>query len=62
MKYIVGIKVNGYFLTEVKAKNLEEAKEKAEYEFQEADFGELEDIEGKPYYADDENDNRNYYY
>lgn len=57
MKYQITMTVEGKFTCEVDAKNLEEAKEKAEYEFSEADFGELFDIEAETTNAEDEDGN-----
>lgn len=45
-KYCVDIEVRGYYTVEVEADCFDEAKREAEYMFGEADFGELEDIDG----------------
>ena len=43
-KYCVGYKVTGRYFAFVEAESVEEAKEKAEEKFLDADFGDLEDI------------------
>ena len=49
-EYEVIIHVTGTFKVFVKAFNPTEAKEKAEYEFSEADFGMLQNIDGEVEY------------
>ena len=44
MKYYVGYRVEGRYYARVEADSVEEARKKAETEFYNADFGELEDI------------------
>lgn len=43
-KFYVTYKVEGRYIAEVKADSLEEARKEAEFEYENADFGELEDI------------------
>lgn len=43
-KYCVGYKVEGRYYAYVEAESVDEARKKAEEEFYDADFGELEDI------------------
>lgn len=62
MKYSIAMQVRGYYIVDVEAKNVEEAKTKAENAWAEADFGELSDIEGRAYKATDESDNEHYYF
>jgi hypothetical protein len=45
--YYVHFKVESRYVVAVKAKSLDEAKEKGEYEFSGADFGVSEDIDGE---------------
>ena len=54
-KYYVKMKVVGRFVAEVTASDIEEAKRKAEEQYQDADFGPLEDIESEPVVIEDEN-------
>ena len=46
-KYCVKFKVEARYVVEVEANSLEEAKEKGECEFSDADFGEAKDIDGE---------------
>lgn len=57
-EYTVCIRVLGRYKVRVKAPNIEAAKELAEEYFSEADFGELECIDGKLRYVEDESENR----
>lgn len=57
MKYYVGVAIDGRFYVEVEAKDLEEAREKAIEEYENADFGCLECIEAEVINADDEDGN-----
>ena len=41
MKYSIAMQVRGYYIVDVEAENVEEAKTKAENAWAEADFGEL---------------------
>ena len=45
MKYYVTYAVSGYYVAEVEADNLEEARKKAVDKYYEADFGDVTDIE-----------------
>lgn len=45
-KYFVRMKIDARYTTEVEADSIEEAKEKAEENFSNADFGEASDIDG----------------
>lgn len=60
MTYTIGYIVKGCWFAEVEAESLEEAREIAERQFCDADFGELNDSEGEAYTVDDENGNREY--
>ena len=55
MKYYVTYKVEARYITEVEADSLEEAMEKAESEYIDADFGVAEDIDGEKIIVEDEN-------
>ena len=57
MKYYVTYKVEARYVAEVEADNLEEAMEKAESEYIDADFGVAKDIEGEKIIIEDENGN-----
>lgn len=46
-KFYVTYKIEARYVVEVEADDLEEAKEKAEEEWDSADFGEAENIEGE---------------
>lgn len=54
MTYYVTMKISGRFVVEVEADSIEEAKQEAGYRFSEADFGELEDIDGEPISVEDQ--------
>ena len=56
-KYWVTYKVEARYIAEVEADNLEEAMEKAESEYIDADFGVAEDIDGEKIIVEDENGN-----
>ena len=56
-KYYITYKVDARYIAAVEADNLEEAKEKAEEEFCDADFGETVDIDGEVIIVEDENGN-----
>lgn len=43
-KYYVTYRIEGRYTAEVEASSLEEAREKAESEYENADFDELEDV------------------
>jgi len=53
--YLVHFKVESTYIVAVKAKSIEEAKEKGEYEFSGADFGVSEDINGEIVFVEKEN-------
>lgn len=55
MEYIVTVAVNGRYLVKVDAENLNDVRRFAEEEFSDADFGELSEIDGCPFCAEDEN-------
>jgi phosphomannomutase len=57
MKYYVTYKIEARYIAEVEAENLEEAMEKAESEYIDADFGAAEDIDGEAIIVEDENGN-----
>lgn len=57
MKYYVTYKVEARYIAEVEADSLEEAMEKAESEYIDADFGVAEDIDGEAIIVEDENGN-----
>jgi len=57
MKYWVKFKIEGRYVTDVNADNVEDAIQKAYDEYINANFGLLEDIEGEPVAVEDENDN-----
>lgn len=55
MKYYVTYKVEARYIAEVEADSLEEAMEKAESEYIDANFGVAEDIDGEAIIVEDEN-------
>lgn len=57
MKYYVTYKVEARYIAEVEADNIEEARNKANEEFCDADFGVAEDIDGEDIIIEDENGN-----
>lgn len=57
MKYYVTYKVEARYIAEVEADNIEEAKEKADSEFFDANFGVAEDINGESIIVEDEDGN-----
>ena len=57
MKYYVTYKVEARYIAEVEADNLEEAMEKAESEYMDADFGEGYDIDDEAIIVEDEHGN-----
>lgn len=57
MKYYITYKIDARYIAEVEADNLEEAMEKAESEYMDADFGVAEDIDGEQIIVEDENGN-----
>lgn len=54
MKYYVHYKVEARYIAEVEADSIEEARQKADVVFSEADFGVAEDIDGEAIIIDDE--------
>lgn len=59
--YEVVIAVSGRFRTSVKARSIDEAKKLGEYQFQEADFGVLEDCDGHVAHVEDTNGQYHYF-
>lgn len=57
MKYYVTYKIDARYVAEVEADSLEEAMEKAEEEYIDADFGVTEAIDGEQIIVEDENGN-----
>lgn len=55
MKYYITYKLDARYVAEVNASSLEEAMEKAEMEYVDADFGEAKDINGEKIIVEDEN-------
>jgi hypothetical protein len=55
MKYYVTYKIDARYIAEVEAENIEEAKQKAEDKFLDADFGNAEDINGEAMIIEDNN-------
>lgn len=56
-KHYVTFKIEARYIAEVDADTLEEAKEKANLKFADADFGSATDIEGEAIFVEDENGN-----
>ena len=57
MKYYVIYKLEARYIAEVEANDFEEAMQKAESEYLDADFGAAEDIDGEKIIVEDENGN-----
>lgn len=57
MTYYVSYKIDARYIAEVEANNLEEAMQKAEENYIDADFGAAQDIEGEPIIVEDESGN-----
>ena len=55
MKYYVTYKIDARYIAEVEAENIEEAKQKAEGKFLNADFGNTEVIDGEAIIVEDNN-------
>lgn len=53
MKYYVTYRLEARYVAEVEAETLEEARKKAEEKYQDADFGEAEDINGEAIIVED---------
>ena len=58
MKYYVEYSFRARYTAEVEADNLEEAMEKAEMEYYDADFGAAEDIDGDVIFVENEDGER----
>lgn len=56
MKYYITYRLDARYVTEVEAERLEEALEKADEEYLDANFGEARDIDGEPVLVEDENE------
>lgn len=52
--FYVTYKIDARYVAKIKAKNLEEAKQKASEDFSDADFGAAEDIDGEPIIIENE--------
>ena len=59
-EYTVSIHVRGRYLTTVRAISIEQAKERAENNFSEADFAELTDVDGDVYSVETEDGETHY--
>ena len=57
MKYYVTYKIDARFIAEVEADSIEEAMDKAEDAYMDADFGVAEDIDGESIIVEDEKGN-----
>ena len=57
MKFYVTSKIEARYVAEVEADNIEEALEKANHKFMDADFGAAEDIESEQIVVEDEDGN-----
>ena len=57
MNYYVKFKIDARFVADIEADSIEEAKQKATIAYQNADFGEAEDIDGEIIIIEDENGN-----
>lgn len=57
MKYYVTYKIDARYIAEVEADSIEEALEKADSEYCDADFGVAQDIDGESIIIEDENGN-----
>lgn len=57
MTYYVTYKINARFVAKVEANDLDEARDLAEAEFIDADFGAAEDINGEEIIVEDGNGN-----
>lgn len=53
MRYWVTFRVDARYIAEVEAADPKSAMQEAEWKFQEADFGEAEDITGEPVMVED---------
>lgn len=57
MKYYVTYAISAVYVAEVEADSLEEAREKAEDKYYEADFGDATEVEADQIMVEDEDDN-----
>lgn len=57
MTYYVSYKIDARYIAEVEANSLEEAMQKAEENYIDADFGAAQDIDGEPIIVEDESGN-----
>ena len=57
MTYYVTFKIDARFIAAVEANSVEEARRSAMNRFQDADFGEAEDIDGEDIIVEDETGN-----
>ena len=62
MKYYITYIIHGAYVTEVEAENQKEAEDKADKNWQEADFGDANNIDGKIYCIETENGKEEYYF
>ena len=62
IKYTVAIRVRGYYISEVDADSIQEAKKMVEKDYASTSFGPLDCIDGEAYSITDENDNTTYFY
>lgn len=62
MKYYITYIIQGSYVTEVEAENQKEAEDKADKNWQEADFGDAADIDGKIYHIETEEGKEEYYF
>lgn len=58
MRYRIGFRLSARYIAEVEANSLKEAKEIANEQYENADFGEAEDIDGEIKFVEDKNGNR----
>lgn len=56
MNYYITYMVDARYVVEVNADNVQEALQKADNAFSEANFGEAQDIDGTVAFVEDEND------
>ena len=62
IKYTVAIRTRGYYISEIEANSIQEAKRLAEQDYASTSFGPLDCIDGETYSVTDENDNTTYFY
>ena len=56
MRYCVTYRIDARYITEAEADSLQEALEKADEKYLDANFGEARDIDGEPVLVEDENE------